>query len=79
MVVGFLTLGGHKDSCNSCIKGKQHWEAFPPQASFHATKVLELVHMDLCGLMQIVSLRGSLYFMLLVDDFSQLGLVFFLH
>ena len=35
--------------------------------------------MDIYGPMQIVSLGGSLYFMLLVDDFSQLCLVFFLH
>ena len=35
--------------------------------------------MDLYGPMQIVSLGGILYFMLLVDDFSQLCWVFFLH
>ena len=70
MVVGLPTLSGHKNLCNSCIKGKQHWEVFSPQASCCATKILELVHMDLCGPVQIASLGGSLYFMLLVDDFS---------
>ena len=35
--------------------------------------------MDLCGPMQTVSLGGILYFMLLVDDFSQLCWVFYLH
>ena len=35
--------------------------------------------MDLCGPMQTLSLGGSLYFMLLVDDFSRLCWVFFLH
>ena len=35
--------------------------------------------MDLCGPMQTVSLGRSLYFMLLVDDFSLLCWVFFLH
>ena len=79
MVVCLPTPGGHKDLCSSCIKGKQHREAFPSQASHRATQVLELVHMDLCGPMQTVSLGGSLYFMLLVDDFSQLCWVFFLH
>ena len=79
MVVGLPTLGGHKDLCSSCLKGKKHREAFPSQASRRATQVLELVHMDLCGPMQTVSLGGSLYFMLLVDDFSQLCWVFFLH
>ena len=72
MVVGLPTLGGDKDFCSSCIKGKQHQEAFPSQASWCATQILELAHMDLCGPMQTISLGGSLYFMLLVDDFSQL-------
>ena len=79
MVVGLPTLGGHKDLCSSCIKGKHHGEDFPPQASCRATKFLELFHMDLCGPMQTISLGGSLYFMLLVDDFSRLCWVFFLH
>ena len=77
MVDGLLALGGHQDLCN--VKGKQHWDAFPSQASQRATKVLELVQMDLCGAMQTVSLGGSLYFMLLVDDFSRLCWVSFLH
>ena len=72
MLVGLPTLGGHKDLCSSCLKGKQHCKDFPTQASYCATKALELVHMDLYGPMQIVYLGGSLYFMLLVDDFSHL-------
>ena len=79
MVVGLPTLGGHKDLCNSCLKGKQHCKAFPKQTSCHATKALELAHMDLCGLMQTVSLGGSLYFMLLVDEYSRFCWLFFLH
>ena len=70
MVDVLLALSGHQDLCSSCVKGKQHQETFPSQASQCATKVLELVHMDLCGPMQTISLGGSLYFMLLVDDFS---------
>ena len=34
--------------------------------------------MDFCGPMKRDSLHGSLYFMLLVDDFSRLSWVFFL-
>ena len=35
--------------------------------------------MDLCGPMQQMSLGGSAYFMLLVDDFSRLTWIFPLH
>ena len=79
MVEGLPTLGRQQDVCQSCIKGKQHRDAFPTQASRCATQPLELVHMDLCGPMQQISLGGSWYFMLLVDDFSRLTWVFFLH
>ena len=33
VVDGLPALGGHQDLCSSCVKGKQHWEAFPTQAS----------------------------------------------
>ena len=33
MVDGLHTLGVHQDLCNSCVKGKQHWEAFSTQPS----------------------------------------------
>ena len=33
MVDGLPALGGHQDLCSSCVKGKQHQEAFPTQAS----------------------------------------------
>ena len=29
MVDGLPALGGHQDLCSSCVKGKQHREAFP--------------------------------------------------
>lgn len=79
LVDGLPSIPLNKDLCSSCVKGKQHRDNFPKQASRRATKVLELVHMDLCGPMQTMSLGGSLYFMLIIDDFSRITWVFFLH
>ena len=42
------------------------------------TKVLELVHTDLCGPMEVESMGGSNYFMLFIDDYSRMTWVFFL-
>ena len=33
MVDGLPALGGRQGLCSSCVKGKQHQEAFPTQAS----------------------------------------------
>ena len=60
---------------SSCASGKQHRASFPLEAS-HRT--LELVHADLAGPMEVSTLGGSRYYMLLVDDFSQKSWVCFL-
>jgi Integrase core domain len=43
-----------------------------------ATKVLELVHTDLCWPMEVESMGGSKYFMLFIDDYSRITWVYFL-
>ena len=64
--------------CSSCAKGKQHRASFPEEATYRATRILELVHADLAGPLEVDSLGGSKYFMLLVDDFSRKTWVCFL-
>ena len=78
MVDGLPPVGGNKNLCRSCLQGKQHREPFLKQASCRGTAPLQLVHMDLCGPLPEASLGGSLYFLLLVDDFSRFSWVFFL-
>src|ERR1043165_5730093 len=57
--------------CDACITGKQSRLPFPSQASFRATRPLELVHADLCGTITPTSLAGNNYFFLIVDDYSR--------
>ena len=71
MVDGLPPVGGSKNLCRSCLQGKQHREPFLKQASRRGTAPLQLVHMDLCGPLPKASLGGSLYFLLLVDDYSR--------
>ena len=71
MVDGLPRVGGSKNLCRSYLQGKQHREPFAKQASHRGTASLQLVHMDLCGPLPKASLGGSLYFLLLVDDFSR--------
>nr|GFC31518.1 hypothetical protein [Tanacetum cinerariifolium] len=55
------------------------------QESFSSTKIgfsdnskLELLHMDLCGPMRVVSINGKKYILVIVDDYSQYTWVYFL-
>ncbi|KXJ71678.1 hypothetical protein RP20_CCG019945 [Aedes albopictus] len=63
--------------CVSCLEGKQARLPFPTSDS-RTTDLLELVHSDLCGPVEVPSFGGSRYFVTFVDDASKKVVVFFL-
>ena len=44
----------------------------------YTSKPLELIHTDLCGPMRTQSINGDKYFMLFIDEYSQMTWVYFL-
>ena len=58
--------------CRNRVAGKHHRTSFPNKSSFRATEPLELIHIDICGPITPTTLGGSRYFLLIIDDFSQL-------
>ena len=71
MVKGLLSIEQPAGSCESCILGKHHREKFIYGVSNKAKEPLEMVHTDLCGLMQTPSLTGNVYFISFIDDCSR--------
>lgn len=65
------------DKCDVCLKGKQTRLPFSCNGT-RANDILEIVHADLCGPMEEVSLGGARYVMVLVDDFSRKVFVYLL-
>jgi len=63
--------------CKECQLGIQSRVSFKSKDQ-SSTRLLELVHTDLCGPTRIKSLQGDRYFMLLIDDHSQMMWVTFL-
>ena len=63
--------------CKDCAIGKAHRLPFP-KSETSTTRIGQLIHMDLCGPMQVNLLSGSRYFFLLKDDYSHLRTVYFL-
>src|ERR1044072_4659695 len=57
--------------CGECQIGKQTKKSHPKLQHQTTTKVLELLHMDLMGSMQVESLGGKKYAFVCVDDFSR--------
>jgi len=67
--------GHHR--CQSCLEGKMTRLPFLA-AMQQTTAPLQLIHSDLCGPMNQKSLGRSLYFMLLIDDYTKFTAVYFL-
>jgi hypothetical protein len=56
--------------CKVCVKAKSAQKPFPDKATSHALTYGELVHTDLWGPAQTISLAGALYYISFTDDFS---------
>ena len=48
--------------CKPCIEGKHHRQKFPTKGGKRANDLLELVHTDVCGKMEVKTLGGKEYF-----------------
>ena len=72
IVKGLKYGGGDQvDTCNHCIHGKLPRLSFPQQRSTErSSELIELVHSDVCGPIEVPSLGGSRYFITFKDDCS---------
>ena len=57
--------------CTHCISGKGHRTPFTRQSNTKTSKLLELIHSDVKGPIEIQSHGGSRYFITFIDDFSK--------
>ncbi|CAG9110681.1 unnamed protein product [Plutella xylostella] len=68
-----------KDSvfkCENCLEGKIHRLPFSTSEN-KTSRSCELIHADTCGPMEVPSVGGSRYFVILKDDFSNYRSVYF--
>jgi transposase InsO family protein len=66
------------NKCGECQIGKQVRMSNPMLEHQTTSKVLELLHMDLMGPMQVESLGGKRYAFVMVDDYSRYTWVSFI-
>lgn len=71
MVYGMPDIVQQSGICSGCLTSKQTRKAFPSKATYSTSKVLQLVHGDLCGPISPATAGGNKFFFLLVDDFSR--------
>ncbi|KAK1369383.1 hypothetical protein POM88_035475 [Heracleum sosnowskyi] len=80
LVSGLPQLEFSKDGlCDSCQKGKQKKISFRSKLDSSIDQPLQLLHMDLFGPVNVMSISKKRYYLVIVDDFSKFTWTYFLH
>jgi hypothetical protein len=78
-ILGLTNVHFEKDRiCSACQAGKHVGVHHPHKNITTTERLLELLHMDLFGLIAYISIGGSKYCLVIVDDYSRFTWVFFL-
>jgi transposase InsO family protein len=78
-VIGLTNVHFKKDGpCAACQAGKQVGSSHHTKNVMTTSRPLEMLHMDLFGPVAYLSIGGSKYGLVIVDDFSRFTWVFFL-
>jgi hypothetical protein len=78
-ILGLTNVHFEKDRvCSACQAGKQVGTHHPHKNIMTTDRPLELLHMDLFGSIAYISIDGSKYCLVIVDDYSRFTWVFFL-
>jgi transposase InsO family protein len=78
-ILGLTNVHFEKDRvCSACQAGKQVGVHHPHKNIMTTDMPLELLHMDLFGPIAYISIGGSKYCLVIVDDYSRFTWVFFL-
>nr|GEV80390.1 retrovirus-related Pol polyprotein from transposon TNT 1-94 [Tanacetum cinerariifolium] len=76
---GIPRLKFQKDHlCSACALGKSKKSSHQPKAEDTNQEKIYLLHMYLCGLMRAASIKGKMYILVIVDDYSRFTWVRFL-
>ena len=75
MTRDFSMIAADLPNCDACQFGKQNRLPFP-KSSWRALQKLQLIHTDVAGPQRTLSLKGSRYFILFIDDYTRMCWVF---
>lgn len=71
LVIGVPKMSIEKETCVSCLLGKQTRRAFPQATTYRATQALELIHGDLCGPITPSTPAQKRYVFVIIDEYSR--------
>ena len=71
IVTGITNVQQPSKVCDSCCESKQSRKSYNTEITTRSLAVLNLVHTNVCGPFERVSLGGSSYFVSFIDDYSR--------
>jgi transposase InsO family protein len=71
MVRGLPKIEESNHVCADCLIGKQHRDSIPKSTNWKSSRILELIHSDICGPITPASNGKRRYILTLIDDFSR--------
>ena len=71
LAIGMPKTHIESNICGSCMLGKQARQSFPKTTTYRATKVLELLHADLCGPITPSTHGQKRYIFVVIDDYTR--------
>ncbi|KAD6118983.1 hypothetical protein E3N88_10254 [Mikania micrantha] len=66
------------EKCIACAKGKHHKRPHQPELFNSISSILQLIHTDLFGPVNVMSIEKKSYCLVITDDYSRFTWVFFL-
>jgi len=63
---------------NYCLVRKHHRDFFPRESVWRASKILQLIHSDICGPISPISNNKKRYLITFIDDYNRKTWVYFL-
>nr|GFA20317.1 hypothetical protein [Tanacetum cinerariifolium] len=79
IVIGLPKLKYVKDQlCSSCELSKAKRSSFKSKVVLSSKRRLNLLHVDLCGLMRVASINRKKYILVIIDDYSRYTWTLFL-
>ncbi|GAU37837.1 hypothetical protein TSUD_56970 [Trifolium subterraneum] len=70
MVLGLPSVIAPVDTCTTCLVGKHPRSSFKSNLPMRSSEVLNVVHSDICGPIDVLSTGGNKYFITFVDEYS---------
>lgn len=64
--------------CGNCVKAKSTQLPFPKESKNRSKEVLDLIHSDVCGPVEVESVGGKRYFLTFIDDYSRYSYTYLL-